>query len=111
MMMMKAVFLLFLGSQLVTSTSLRHRKLERALAENRIDEQYIVIFREGVNVKGKASELKEQLPNCEIHFTYEEGSFQGVSVGKVSEQQLSELLQDPDVVFVEEVSNQSVSLT
>lgn len=104
-MMMKAVFLLLLGVQWVTSTSLRHRKLERALAENRIDEQYIVVFREGVDVKGKTSELKAQLPDCEIHFTYEDGAFQGVSVGKVSEQQLSGLLQDPDVVFVEEVSH------
>lgn len=106
--MMKAVFLLLLGAHFVTSASLRHRKLERALVENRIDEQYIVVFREGIDVKSKVSELTAQIPNCEVKFTYEEERFQGVSLGKVSEQQLSGLLGDPDVVFVEEVGNQGI---
>ncbi|GAX28876.1 extracellular elastinolytic metalloproteinase [Fistulifera solaris] len=100
--MMKAALLLLLGAQSVASASLRHRKLERTLAENRIDEQYIVVLHESVDVKSKVSALKTKLPNCEINFTYEEETFHGVSLGKVSERQLSDLLEDPDVVFVEE---------
>jgi hypothetical protein len=108
--MMKAAFLLLLGAHSVASASLRHRKLERTLAANRIDEQYIVVFHESVDVKSKASTLKTQLPNCEINFTYEEETFHGVSLGKVSQHQLSDLLEDPDVVFVEEVSHRIVRL-
>jgi hypothetical protein len=108
--MMKAALLLLLGAQSVASASLRHRKLERTLAENRIDEQYIVVLHESVDVKSKVSALKTQLPNCEVNFTYEEETFHGVSLGKVSERQLSDLLEDPDVVFVEEVSHEVVSI-
>lgn len=108
--MFKVIVFLLLGAHLVSSTSLRHRKLERALAETRIDEEYIVVFREGIDVKSKAAELKGQLPDCQIHFTFQEETIQGVSLGKVSEWQLSELLEDPDVLYVEEVRYQHVFL-
>lgn len=104
-MMKVVVFFLLMSVHLVISISLRHRKLERVLAENRIDEEYIVVFREGIDVQSKAGKLKEQLPDIQIHFSYDDDTFRGLSLGKVTEWQLSELLDDPDVLFIEEVTS------
>ncbi len=84
--------------------ALRHRKLVRAQAEKRIDQEYIVVFREGTNSKDKVATLSATLADCSFRFTYEDDQFQGAAIGNMSAAQLSTMLEDPDVLFIEEVS-------
>lgn len=97
------VTLFFWIAALAGANALRHRKLVRAEAEKRIDEEYILIFREGTNAKEKVAKLSAELPDCSFRFTYEDDEFQGSAVGNMTAVQLSAILEDPDVLFVEEV--------
>ncbi|GAX19105.1 extracellular elastinolytic metalloproteinase [Fistulifera solaris] len=82
--------------------ALRHRKLVRAQAEKRIDHEYIVVFREGTNSKDKVTTLSATLIDCSFRFTYEDDQFQAAAIGNMSAVQLSTMLEDPDVLFIEE---------
>ena len=84
--------------------ALRHRKLVRAKDETkRIDEEYILMFREGTNTQEKVATFSDALPGCVVRFTYEDDKVQGAAVGKMTAEQLSSILEDPDILFVEEV--------
>ena len=101
--MMKATLLSFWMLTWVGANALRHRKLVRAPDDKRIDEEYILIFREGTNTKDKVTKLSAALPDCTVRFTYEDATVQGAAIGKMSSEQLSSVLEDPDILFVEEV--------
>lgn len=85
--------------------ALHHRKLVRAQDDKRIDEEYIFIFREGTNTKEKVASLSAALPGSIVRFTYEDDDdkVQGAAIGKMTAEQLSLVLEDPDILFVEEV--------
>lgn len=100
---MKANLFFFLIVTMIGADALRHRKLVRAEDGKRIDEDYILIFREGTNTKIKVAELSAALPDCTVRFTYEDDKVQGAAVGKITAEQLSSVLEDPDILFVEEV--------
>jgi hypothetical protein len=102
---MKAFLIFFVWMTTVQGAdALRHRKLVRAQAEKRIDQEYIVVFREGTNSKDKVATLSATLADCSFRFTYEDDQFQGAAIGNMSAAQLSTMLEDPDVLFIEEVS-------
>lgn len=80
------------------------RKLIPAPSEDgKIDEQYVVIFKESVtDVDAKIEAMMAGLSGGSLLYRYDE-SFKGIAVGHVTEPLRNLILEDADVEFVEEV--------
>lgn len=81
-----------------------NRKLIRAPNhQDRIDEQYIVVFKNTVvDVDSKIKALTQDVPGSHILYQYN-ATLKGAAVEGITENMLSTLLEDSDVDFVEEV--------
>ena len=101
---MKFIFTLslFLGS--VTAHLRSHRKLHRPRNRDAILEQeYIIVFDESVDdVDNKITSMMEGVPECSVKFTYK-NDLKGVAVKNLPDLMLWKILDDPEVLFAEEV--------
>jgi hypothetical protein len=100
-------FLLLLGS---TAAHLRrHRKLIRAQDRSaKIDNQYILVFDDSVqDVDSKLASLMDGMPaGSSVLYIYKD-DFKGASVEQIPDILLWSILEDPQVLFVEEVRKSS----
>lgn len=99
--------MLFLLLATASAANLRSssRKLVRAAqTEDRIEGQYIVIFRDRVaDVHTKMQSLLDRVPGSHTLYEYDDANIKGVALDHVPEVLLSTILDDDDVEFVEEV--------
>jgi hypothetical protein len=105
---MKTFFTAFLllGS---TAAHLRsHRKLIRAQDRSvKIDNQYILVFDDSVqDVDSKLASLMDGMPGCSVLYTYKD-DFKGASVERLPDILLWSILEDPQILFAEEVCKSS----
>lgn len=106
---MKAASLFFILLQSASAARrLRsHRKLVQSTDPTiKIDQEYIVIFDDQVDVVAKMTSIWEGLDgNSEILFTYTD-DLKGLSLKMLPDASLWNILEDDDVQFVEEVGLQ-----
>jgi len=81
-----------------------HRKLVRAgNPADKIPDQYIIVFDDNIDdVDSKVGKLTDMIPGFSVQYKYHD-NVKGVSVGQLPEWYLGSILDDPDVIFVEEV--------
>lgn len=76
----------------------------------KIDQEYIVVFDDDVDLVAKTTSLQERLAeSSEILFTYTD-DLKGVTLTKLPDDSLWNILEDEDVQFVEEVGGQLLTL-
>jgi len=83
----------------------KHRKLVQAAnPEDKIDQQYLILFEESVmDVDAKLTQLLKDIPGVSVMFKYTDG-IHGVALDKLPVPLLMKILDDPEVMFAEEVS-------
>lgn len=107
---MKTVFAisLFLGC------AVAHRRSHRKLVSPRdrsaiIDDQFILVFDDSVeDVDAKVKSMMGDNPGCSVLYTYKD-DIKGVSVKNFDDVQLWNMLDDPQVLFAEEVRPEPIN--